>query len=60
MTKKDIRKKPIIIPILVTIILLIGSLEGIYYCISNLKFGLDLKGGFEVLYEVDSIDGKDV
>ena len=60
MAKKDIRKKPIIIQILVTIILLIGSLEGIYYCINNLKFGLDLKGGFEVLYEVDSIDGKDV
>ena len=60
MTKKDTRKKPIILPILVTIIILIGSLEGIYYCIKNLKFGLDLQGGFEVLYEVNSIDKKEV
>ena len=60
MTKKDTRKKPIIIPILITIIVLIGSLEGIYYCINNLKFGLDLQGGFEVLYEVNSIDKKEV
>ena len=60
MAKKDTRKKPIIIPILITIIVLIGSLEGIYYCINNLKFGLDLQGGFEVLYEVNSIDKKEV
>ena len=60
MAKKDTKKRPIIIPILITIILLIGSLEGIYYCINNLKFGLDLKGGFEVLYEVNSIDKKEV
>ena len=26
----------------------------------NLKFGLDLQGGFEVLYKVESIDGKEV
>lgn len=26
----------------------------------NLKFGLDLQGGFEVLYQVDSIDGNTV
>ena len=48
-----------------------GILKGIMYVIvlllvvgsffptllKNLKFGLDLKGGFEVLYEVESIDG---
>lgn len=28
--------------------------------LNNLKFGLDLKGGFEVLYQVKSIDGKEV
>lgn len=27
---------------------------------SNLKFGLDLQGGFEVLYQVSSIDGSEV
>ena len=60
MAKKKTIKKPIIIPILITIIILLGSLEGIYYCINNLKYGLDLQGGFEVLYEVNSIDGSDV
>ena len=28
--------------------------------LKNLKFGLDLQGGFEVLYKVESIDGKDI
>lgn len=28
--------------------------------LKNLKFGLDLQGGFEVLYEVKSIDGSEV
>lgn len=28
--------------------------------IKDLKFGLDLAGGFEILYRVDSVDGKDV
>ena len=28
--------------------------------LKNLKFGLDLQGGFEVLYQVKSIDGKKV
>lgn len=28
--------------------------------LKNQKFGLDLQGGFEVLYEVNSIDGKEV
>ena len=60
MANKNTRKRPIIIPILLTFIILIGSLEGIYYCINNLKFGLDLQGGFEVLYEVNSIDDKEV
>lgn len=28
--------------------------------LNNLKFGLDLKGGFEVLYQVESIDGQSI
>lgn len=28
--------------------------------IKDIKFGLDLAGGFEILYRVDSVDGKDV
>lgn len=60
MAKKNMKKIPLIYPILITIFILLISLVGIYYSISNLKFGLDLQGGFEVLYEVNSIDGSDV
>ena len=45
---------------LITIIVLLISILGAYYSIKNLKFGLDLQGGFEVLYEVGSIDGSKV
>ncbi len=44
-----------------TLVLLVILTIGICFCFSplfkNLKFGLDLQGGFEVLYEVKSIDG---
>ncbi len=44
-----------------TLTLLVILTVGICFCFSplfkNLKFGLDLQGGFEVLYEVKSIDG---
>ena len=46
--------------ILTTLIVLIISIVGVYFAIKNLSFGLDLQGGFEVLYEVDSIDGSKV
>ena len=45
---------------LITIIVLLISILGAYYSIKDLKFGLDLQGGFEVLYEVGSIDGSKV
>jgi protein-export membrane protein SecD/preprotein translocase SecF subunit len=45
-----IKTLSILILITVGIILLFNPL------IKNLKFGLDLQGGFEVLYQVDSID----
>ena len=35
---------------------LIVSVLGVYLSIKGLNYGLDLQGGFEVLYEVDSID----
>ncbi len=42
--------------IILVILVVIGcSLPSL---LNNLKFGLDLQGGFEVLYEVKSIDGK--
>lgn len=45
---------------LITVLILIISVSGIYSAIKNLKYGLDLQGGFEVLYEVESIDGSKV
>ena len=46
--------------ILTTLAVLLISIAGVYFAIKNLSFGLDLQGGFEVLYEVDSIDGSKV
>ena len=45
---------------LVILLVLIISVIGIYSAIKNLNYGLDLQGGFEVLYEVNSIDGSKV
>ena len=44
--------------IIVVILLVIGLTTPTL--VKNLKFGLDLQGGFEVLYQVKSIDGKEV
>ena len=38
------------------IVVLIVSVLGVYLSIRGLNYGLDLQGGFEVLYKVDSID----
>ena len=46
--------------ILTVLAILIVSVVGVYFAIKNLNFGLDLQGGFEVLYEVDSIDGSKI
>ena len=44
-----------------TTIILLLLMVGIGFCFiplfNNLKFGLDLQGGFEILYKVNSIDG---
>lgn len=38
-----------------------GAMIGILFpLLKDYKFGLDLQGGFEVLYEVESVDGKKV
>lgn len=41
----------------IIILIAIFSLKPIF---KNLNYGLDLKGGFEILYEVNSVDGKKV
>lgn len=43
---------------IIVILGIIGVLSPVLF--RNLKFGLDLKGGFEVLYEVQGLDGKTV
>lgn len=53
------KKKRIIIYILI-IGLLIGMGFAFKPLLKSLNFGLDLQGGFEVLYQVESIDGEEV
>ena len=60
MAKKKANKVSLSNSILITLLILIISIVGVYLAINNLKFGLDLQGGFEVLYSVDSIDGESV
>ncbi len=45
-----------------TIVLVIGSIIGLTYddVAKNIKLGLDLQGGFEVLYEVEPPDGEKI
>ncbi len=58
--KKNNKKTSLGKSVIVMGIILIVSILGLYFDIKNLKYGLDLQGGFEVLYQVDSIDGKEV
>ncbi len=46
--------------LILSILILLASISGVYLAIKNLKYGLDLQGGFEVLYRVDGIDGEKV
>ena len=55
-TKKDNKNKIIITSAILIIVLLIVLFLFIPL-FKNLKFGLDLQGGFEVLYKAESIDG---
>lgn len=58
------KKKSGLGKVITTSIILILLLVGIgFTCIplfKNLKFGLDLQGGFEILYKVESIDGSNM
>ena len=44
--------------ILFTVILIAAAIGLLIPVIQNVKLGLDLQGGFEVLYQIKSIDGK--
>lgn len=52
------KNKKLIKGITISVVLLICSLIAIKPIIKNINYGLDLKGGFEVLYLVESLDSK--
>ncbi len=58
-TKKK-QKKSIVKPLLGVLVVAIVVGCAMMPLMQNLNFGLDLQGGFEVLYKVESIDGKKV
>lgn len=58
-TKKK-QKKSIVKPLLGVLVVAIVVGCALVPLMQNLNFGLDLQGGFEVLYKVESIDGKKV
>ena len=56
MKKKNGKRKVILTSVILTIV---AAVVGYLFVplFSNLKFGLDLQGGFEILYKAESIDG---
>ena len=54
--KKKVSKKRVIIHSIVLILLVVGISFLFIPLFNNLKFGLDLQGGFEILYKAESID----
>ena len=58
--KKMNKKVSLINSIFITLVILIVAIVSLVPLLKNISFGLDLAGGFEVLYKVDSLDGKKV
>ncbi len=57
MKKKDNGKKKVIVTAICLFVLAVVVSLLFIPLFNNLKFGLDLQGGFEILYKVESIDG---
>jgi len=57
MKKKNDGKKRVLITSIVLALLVVGICFLFIPLFKNLKFGLDLQGGFEIYYKADSIDG---
>lgn len=55
--KKQHSKKRVITVTAILILIVVGICFSFIPLFKNLKFGLDLQGGFEILYKVESIDG---
>ena len=60
MTKQKVQKKGIIRYLILVVAIVAVMAALIPTIFGNLKFGLDLQGGFEVLYQVKSLDDKEV
>ena len=58
MKKKE--KNIFIRNLVIVLILIVGMAISYKPLLNNLNFGLDLQGGFEVLYKVNSIDGEKI
>lgn len=58
--KKDKNKVKLIKNLVMTIIFTIASILVLNPLIKNINLGLDLQGGFEILYKVESVDGNTV
>ena len=56
MNRKNKKKENIITSIFVCLLILLISIMGLIPLFKDLNFGLDLAGGFEVLYKIDSLD----
>lgn len=57
MKKKNKGRKKVILTTIILLLLMVGVGFAFVPLFKNLKFGLDLQGGFEILYKVESIDG---
>ena len=55
--EKKNKKSKVIIRTILLILLVVGISFSFIPLFKNLKFGLDLQGGFEILYKAESIDG---
>ena len=51
------QKSKVIVSTIAMVIIIVGILFCLIPIFKDLKFGLDLQGGFEVLYKVESVDG---
>ena len=56
-SKEKKAKRKVIITAIVMVLLVVLICLSFIPLFKNLKFGLDLQGGFEILYKVESIDG---
>ena len=60
MKNKKNRKGKVILSISILIVIITIVVFLFVPLFNNLKFGLDLQGGFEILYKVESVDGSDM